>query len=77
VRWALRRENGAILNSARIDDIRELEAEGRRWVEVSGGGWGHGIGMCQVGAMARARFGQDYRRILGAYYPGTELQRLY
>jgi stage II sporulation protein D len=78
VRWALRRGNGAILNSARIDEIREgVDAGGRRWMEVSGGGWGHGIGMCQVGAMARARFGQDYRRILGAYYPGTELQRLY
>jgi len=78
VRWALRREGGAILNSARIDEIREGgDADGSRWIEVSGGGWGHGIGMCQVGAMARARFGQDYRRILGAYYPGTELERVY
>lgn len=78
VRWALRREGGAILNSARIDEIREgVDADGSRWIEVDGGGWGHGIGMCQVGAMARARFGQDYRRILGSYYPGTELERVY
>jgi stage II sporulation protein D len=42
-----------------------------------GGGWGHGVGMCQVGAMARARAGWDYRRILAAYYPGTEVRGLY
>jgi phosphoglycolate phosphatase-like HAD superfamily hydrolase len=32
---------------------------------------------CQVGAMNRARAGQDYRTILHTYYPGTELVRLY
>jgi stage II sporulation protein D len=42
-----------------------------------GGGWGHGIGMCQVGAMGRARAGWDYRRILAAYYPGTDVRELY
>ena len=42
-----------------------------------GGGWGHGAGMCQVGAMARARAGWDYQRILTAYYQGTEVRSLY
>jgi stage II sporulation protein D len=42
-----------------------------------GGGWGHGIGMCQVGAMGRARHGQDYRQILTTYYTGTDIVRLY
>jgi stage II sporulation protein D len=42
-----------------------------------GGGWGHGVGMCQVGAMERARQGQDYRHILATYYPGTEAVSLY
>lgn len=42
-----------------------------------GGGWGHGVGMCQVGAMGRARAGWDYRRILAAYYPGTVVRELY
>jgi stage II sporulation protein D len=46
-------------------------------VVATGGGWGHGIGMCQVGAMGRARAGQDYRAILSAYYPGTRLRDLY
>ncbi|MGH7566203.1 MAG: SpoIID/LytB domain-containing protein, partial [Gemmatimonadota bacterium] len=42
-----------------------------------GGGWGHGVGMCQVGAMGRARAGWDYQRILAAYYPGTVVRELY
>ncbi|MGH7564924.1 MAG: SpoIID/LytB domain-containing protein [Gemmatimonadota bacterium] len=44
---------------------------------VVGGGWGHGVGMCQVGAMGRAAAGQGYRDILGTYYPGTEVVSLY
>jgi SpoIID/LytB domain protein len=41
-----------------------------------GGGWGHGVGMCQSGAMGRAEYGQTYAEILQAYYPGTELGNL-
>lgn len=41
-----------------------------------GGGWGHGAGLCQYGAAGRAMKGQDYRRILRHYYPGTLLERL-
>jgi stage II sporulation protein D len=33
--------------------------------------------MCQVGAMGRARAGQDYRTILRTYYPGTDIRRAY
>ena len=42
-----------------------------------GGGWGHGVGMCQWGAIGRAAAGQDYRRILGAYFSGAEVARIY
>jgi len=42
-----------------------------------GGGWGHGVGMCQVGAMERARAGHGYREILAAYYRGTDVLALY
>ena len=38
-----------------------------------GGGWGHGVGMCQSGASGRAEAGKSYVDILRAYYPGTEL----
>ena len=42
---------------------------------VSGRGWGHGVGMSQWGAYGFAQRGSDYARILGHYYPGTQLGR--
>lgn len=48
------------------------QAEGR--VRFRGGGWGHGVGLCQEGAAGRARAGQGYRAILDHYYPGARLE---
>ena len=42
-----------------------------------GRGWGHGVGMCQVGAYGMARAGLTYDRILKAYYTGIELTKMY
>ena len=42
-----------------------------------GRGWGHGVGMCQVGAYGLARQGFTHEQILKAYYAGIELTRLY
>ena len=42
-----------------------------------GRGWGHGVGMCQVGAYGLAKQGFTYDRILKAYYTGIELTRMY
>jgi stage II sporulation protein D len=41
-----------------------------------GGGWGHGVGMCQSGAMGRAERGQSYTKILQAYFRGVEIGHL-
>jgi stage II sporulation protein D len=41
-----------------------------------GAGFGHGVGLCQVGAAARARAGEAVTTILQAYYPGTSLARI-
>ncbi len=46
-------------------------------VVVAGAGSGHGVGMCQWGAIGRARAGQDHRRILETYFPGTTVDRIY
>ena len=46
-------------------------------VVLRGHGYGHGAGLCQVGARTHAEDGWDYRRILSHYYPGAELQRIY
>lgn len=40
---------------------------------LSGGGYGHGVGLNQYGALAQARANRGYRDILAFYYPGTEL----
>jgi stage II sporulation protein D len=79
VRWVLRTpENNALLNSSRIYSARVEDVNGViTGLEVRGGGWGHGIGMCQVGAMGRARAGQTHEQILTTYYTGTELRRVY
>jgi SpoIID/LytB domain protein len=53
-----------------------VSRDGDAWV-LRGGGWGHGAGMCQWGAIGRAAAGQDYRRILGAYFSGAEVARIY
>lgn len=42
-----------------------------------GRGWGHGVGMCQVGAYGLALEGLTYEQILKSYYTGIELTRLY
>ena len=43
----------------------------------TGRGWGHGVGMCQVGAYGLARAGWSYDKILRHYYTGIELTKLY
>jgi stage II sporulation protein D len=76
IRWVLRPEPDRILNSTAIDIDAFGTAEIRELV-VEGAGWGHGIGMCQVGALGRAREGHGYRDILLTYYPGSRIERLY
>jgi SpoIID/LytB domain protein len=43
----------------------------------TGRGWGHGVGMCQVGAYGLAKQGWSAEQILKAYYSGIQLTRLY
>jgi stage II sporulation protein D len=43
----------------------------------AGRGWGHGVGMCQVGAYGLARAGYSYEKILKSFYTGISLTKLY
>jgi stage II sporulation protein D len=71
-RFVLRAANGEILNSAYFDVAEEHGADGTLVaVTLRGDGHGHGVGLCQWGAIGRARAGQDARTILATYYPGT------
>jgi SpoIID/LytB domain protein len=44
---------------------------------LDGLGWGHGVGLCQIGAAVMAAQGYDYQSILKHYFPGTGLKKLY
>ena len=73
IRFALRDEEDRILGSTDF----ELVPDGTGRARISGRGYGHGAGMCQWGAIARARAGQSVEQILGVYYPGAALSRIY
>jgi SpoIID/LytB domain protein len=48
----------------------EVERAGTKFI-LKGKGWGHGVGLCQIGAAVMASRGKNYREILSHYYPGT------
>jgi SpoIID/LytB domain protein len=54
----------------------EVERDGARFV-FRGAGFGHGVGMCQMGAIGMANGGKTHAQILGHYYRGTRVHRLY
>jgi stage II sporulation protein D len=76
VRWVLRREGGAILRSSAFN--LEVVRRAGEAVEVvaRGAGNGHGVGLCQAGALEMAAQGFNYAEILGHYYPRIRLVRL-
>ena len=57
---------------------REIDSRGavERFV-ITGKGWGHGVGLCQVGAFGMAQSGSTYEQILKHYYTGVGLERAY
>jgi stage II sporulation protein D len=72
IRWALGlRENLFVVD-------RELGPDGqvRRFV-FTGKGWGHGVGLCQVGSAGMAQAGATYEQILKHFYTGIALDRAY
>ena len=69
VRWLFRKD-GTILPSS----FFTVKKDGTKWV-LEGKGFGHGVGMCQMGVRARAQAGQSYIEILSHYYPGITLER--
>ena len=45
--------------------------------ELIGAGWGHGVGLCQIGAAVMGEKGYEYDRILLHYYPGAKIRQIY
>jgi stage II sporulation protein D len=74
VRFVLRKPGGEILESTYFSVETAPAPDGSlARLTLHGMGYGHGVGMCQWGAIGRARAGQDFRTILRAYYPGTSI----
>ena len=51
-----------------------VDREAGRFV-LRGAGWGHGVGLCQIGAAVMAEQGKGYKEILNHYYPGTDISK--
>jgi stage II sporulation protein D len=77
VRQVLRPASGDLLRSAAFTLSASRSGREITRLVAEGSGAGHGVGMCQWGAVGRSRAGQDYQRILAAYFPGATLQRSY
>jgi stage II sporulation protein D len=72
IRSVLRVAGGEPLSSTYFSVAPEFDRNGLiSSLTLRGQGYGHGVGMCQWGAIGRARAGQSFRQILGTYYPGT------
>jgi stage II sporulation protein D len=73
IRYVMRVPGGEMLPSTYFSVEPEVRDGALARVTFRGQGYGHGVGMCQWGAIGRARAGQSFRAILGTYYPGTSV----
>jgi stage II sporulation protein D len=62
-----------VAGSAASADARRSAPSGGATFVVTGHGWGHGVGMSQYGAYGYAQHGFGYAKIVGHYFPGTQL----
>lgn len=67
-----------LYSSAFVVDKEDVNAEGiPALFHIIGCGWGHGVGLCQIGAAVMGENGYNYDQILAHYYPGADLKELY
>jgi stage II sporulation protein D len=77
VRTVFQTPEGRALGGSTVEFTAARNGDRLARLTATGGGWGHGVGMCQWGAVGRARGGQRSDEILSAYFPGTTLARWY
>ncbi len=67
-----------LYSSAFIVDRHDIGPDGipGRFV-LHGAGWGHGVGLCQIGAAVMGSRGYSYSEILSHYFPGAEIKKIY
>lgn len=66
-----------LYSSAFIVEKGEVENNIPKSFTLTGAGWGHGVGLCQIGAAVMGEQGYDYEQILKHYYIGASLQKNY
>jgi len=66
-----------LFSSAFVVDKREVQDGIPQFFLLSGAGWGHGVGLCQIGAAVMGEKGYKYDEILLHYYRGAEIRKFY
>ena len=66
-----------LYSSAFAMEIERDSADRLQSVALTGAGWGHGAGLCQIGALGMSLRGIDHVRIVKHYFPGAELKSMY
>lgn len=59
-----------------VDKVLDEQGKVRQFI-LHGAGWGHGVGLCQIGAAVMAEQGYKFEQILEHYYPNTQIKQLY
>ena len=66
-----------LFSSAFVVDKGETKEDIPQWFLLSGAGWGHGVGLCQIGAAVMGEKGYSYQEILLHYYKDAEIRKFY
>ena len=66
-----------LFSSAFVVDKGPLVDNVPEWFDIIGAGWGHGVGLCQIGAAVMGEQGYSYDSILKHYYKGASIETLY
>lgn len=66
-----------LFSSAFVVDKGPQQDDVPAWFELTGAGWGHGVGLCQIGAAVMGEKGYNYNDILLHYYKDADIRKLY
>ena len=75
IRYVLKTSNGQKILESTLFNIKY--DKNNHEVIINGKGYGHGVGLCEWGAIGMAERGFDYKKILYHYFPGTSISRYY
>ncbi|MCA9565179.1 MAG: SpoIID/LytB domain-containing protein, partial [Myxococcales bacterium] len=74
---AIRRALGGLRSGLFTFEIAHDSSGNVSRIDIRGGGFGHGVGLCQIGAIGAAESGLSFEEILQHYYPGTRIEAMW